>query len=71
MTKNVLVNVPNEGETSISREIVSKWQPTDKTRIGETVFFCVDGMFLSMSATEFDNVFGPVAQWIERLPSKQ
>lgn len=53
----VKVGMPNEGEISISKKIVANWKPTKISHVGETVFFVVDKIYLSMKEKDFKEIF--------------
>ena len=57
MSKSVLVAIANEGEQSMSIDVISKWDPDKMSFFGDTVFFKVDDTFFSMKKTDFCNIF--------------
>ena len=55
--EEVLVGLPNEGLISLSLDLVKKWEPKKINKIGDTVFFNINGMYLSMETIKFNEIF--------------
>lgn len=54
---NVNVSIANEGEMSISRDIVSKWEPKNIIKLSDTTFFSVGGVTFGMKTLDFKEIF--------------
>ena len=57
LKKTIKVGIANEGEMSISVEVISKWKPEKMSYVGSSVFFSVDGTFFSMDRQDFKTIF--------------
>jgi hypothetical protein len=55
--KSIKVGVANEGETLISVSVLEKWEPTNVTQIGDTVFFKQEDTFYSMKVVNFREIY--------------
>ena len=54
----ITVGMANEGEMNVKLDIVKGWEPKKISYMGSSVFFEVDGSFVSMKKLEFTEIFG-------------
>jgi hypothetical protein len=54
----ITVGMANEGEMNINIDVIRGWEPKKISYIGTSVFFEVDGSFVSMKRVEFTEIFG-------------
>jgi len=54
----ITVGMANEGEMNIKVDVIKGWEPKKISYMGGSVFFEVDGSFVSMKRLEFTEIFG-------------
>lgn len=53
----IKIGVANEGELSLSVNVLKEWKPTNVTQFSDTVFFKVDDKYYSMKAIDFRKLY--------------
>tara|TARA_R110000772_G_scaffold17946_3_gene50078 strand:+ start:195445 stop:195633 length:189 start_codon:yes stop_codon:yes gene_type:complete len=54
--ESIMLGVANEGEQSFDLALVKEWEINKTTKVGDTIFFEVDGTYFSVSRDKFDNI---------------
>lgn len=57
MKKQITLGVANLGEEQFDLDLVSKWELSKITNIGDTVFFEAGGSFYSMRRKDYNEYF--------------